>query len=152
MKIDPLLNGLNSDTYLGFDFGIRKIGVAVGHVETGIANPLTTIRAVKQKPGWQAITDLVNRWQPRGCVVGLSLQQDGTENPVSQPMLRFCRQLEGRYQVPVFRMDETLTTVEAKRLLFEELELSASKLWQVQDQLAAQLILQSWLNHYHARK
>ena len=136
---------------MGFDFGVRKIGVAVGQVETGIANPLATIRAVKQKPGWQAISDLVDRWQPQGCVVGLSLQQDGSENPVSRPMRRFCRQLEGRYQLPVFRIDETLSTVEAKRLLFDELGLSASKLWRIQDQLAAQLILQSWLNHNYAR-
>lgn len=149
MKIDPLLKVLDSDTYLGFDFGLRKIGVAVGQLETGIANPLKTVRSLNQKPNWRTLSELVEQWKPRGFVVGLSLQADGTENPVSQTMHKFCRQLEGRYRLPVFRFDEFLTTVEAKRSLFEEHELSASKLWQVQDQVAAQLILQSWLNHNH---
>jgi putative Holliday junction resolvase len=56
--------------------------------------------------------------------------------------------LEGRYQLPVYQQDETLTTFEAKHLLFDEVNLNASKLWEVQDQLAAQLILQAWLNDY----
>ena len=61
-------------------------------------------------------------------------------------MLKFCRQLEGRYGLPVHQMDEALSTFEAKQMLFEDLGVSAAKLWEVQDQLAAQLILQSWLN------
>ncbi|MGZ4982449.1 MAG: RuvX/YqgF family protein, partial [Methylobacter sp.] len=64
---------------------------------------------------------------------------------------KFCRQLEGRYQLPVFQQDETLSTFEAKQMLFDEVSVSASKLWEVQDQLAAQLILQTWLND-HKRK
>jgi putative Holliday junction resolvase len=63
-------------------------------------------------------------------------------------MLKFCRQLEGRYQLPVYQQDETLTTFEAKYLLFDEVNVNASRLWEVQDQLAAQLILQTWLNDY----
>jgi putative Holliday junction resolvase len=61
-------------------------------------------------------------------------------------MLKFCRQLDGRYALPVYQQDETLSTFEAKQLLFDEVSLGAAKLWEVQDQLAAQLILQSWLN------
>ncbi|MCK5924352.1 MAG: RuvX/YqgF family protein, partial [Methylococcales bacterium] len=63
---------------------------------------------------------------------------------------KFCRQLEGRYGRSVYQHDERLSTFEAKQLLFDELNLSATKLWEVQDQLAAQLILQSWLSeHLH---
>tara|TARA_R110002111_G_scaffold27913_2_gene59786 strand:- start:24264 stop:24689 length:426 start_codon:yes stop_codon:yes gene_type:complete len=132
---------------LGFDYGVKKIGVAVGDTETHIANALTTLRAVNQKPAWDEITKLVTTWQPKKMIVGISRQQDGSDNEVTPKMIRFSRQLEGRYQCPVELFDETLTTYESKQLLFDELKLSATKLWQVQDQLAAQLILQSWLNN-----
>jgi putative holliday junction resolvase len=136
----------SSDALLGFDFGVRKIGVAIGHLETGIASPLTKLTAVRQRPDWQGISDLIDTWSPCGLVVGVSRQNDGSENPVTPRMLRFCRQLEGRYGLPVHQIDESLTTFEAKQLLFDETGVNAAKLWKVQDQVAAQLILQTWLN------
>jgi putative Holliday junction resolvase len=145
-KLDPLAAKLTSDTYLGFDFGNKKIGVAVGQMTTGTASPLQTIRSINQAPNWTMISQLISQWQPQGLVVGISIQHDGTDNPITPKMRKFCRQLEGRYQLPVHQVDETLSTFEAKQLLFDELHLRAGKLWQVQDQLAAQLILQSWLN------
>lgn len=132
---------------LGFDYGVKKIGVAVGDTETYIANGLTTVKAVNQKTGWDEISKLIDTWQPKKMIVGISRKEDGSDNEVTPRMLRFSRQLEGRYQCAVELFDETLTTFEAKQLLFDELQLSATKLWEVQDQLAAQLILQSWLNH-----
>ena len=131
---------------LGFDYGVKKIGVAVGDTETNIANALTTVKAINQKTGWDEISKLVNTWQPKKMVVGISHQEDGSDNEVTPKMIRFSRQLEGRYQCPVELFDETLTTFESKQMLFDEVKVSATKLWQVQDQLAAQLILQSWLN------
>lgn len=144
-KTDPLAAKL-TDTYLGFDFGQKKIGVAVGQLTTIIASPLQTIRSINQQPNWALISQLVNEWYPAGFVVGISRRADGTDNPITPRMLKFCRQLEGRYQLPVYQIDEALTTFEAKQMLFDELQLTADKLWEVQDQLAAQLILQSWLN------
>jgi putative Holliday junction resolvase len=141
---DPLLAKTNADTYLGFDFGTKKIGVAVGQTTTVTASPLQTIRSINQVPNWNIIGRLIQEWQPAGCVVGISKQADGSDNTVTPRMLKFCRQLEGRYQLPVFQQDESLSTFEAKQLLFDELNVSASKLWDVQDQLAAQLILQTW--------
>jgi len=132
---------------LGFDYGVKKIGVAVGDTDTHIANALTTVSAIKQKTGWAEITKLVDTWQPKLMIVGISRQEDGSDNDVTPRMIRFSRQLEGRYACPVELFDETLTTFEAKQMLFDEVQVSATKLWQVQDQLAAQLILQSWLNH-----
>lgn len=131
---------------LGFDYGVKKIGVAVGDTETLIANALTTVKAVSQKTGWDEISKLIDTWQPKKMVVGISRQEDGSDNEVTPRMIRFSRQLEGRYQCPVELFDEALTTFEAKQLLFDEVQVSADKLWEVQDQLAAQLILQSWLN------
>ncbi len=131
---------------LGFDYGVKKIGVAVGDTETQIANALTTVKAINQKTGWDAISKLIETWQPVRMVVGISRKEDGSDNEVTPKMIRFSRQLEGRYQCPVELFDEALTTFEAKQLLFDEVQVSANKLWEVQDQLAAQLILQSWLN------
>lgn len=143
---DPLLAKTNLDTFLGFDFGTKKIGTAVGQTTTVTASPLQTIRSINQIPNWEIISKLIMEWRPAGLVVGISKQADGSDNPVTPRMLKFCRQLEGRYQLPVFQQDETLSTYEAKQLLFDEVSVSASKLWEVQDQLAAQLILQTWLN------
>jgi len=131
---------------LGFDYGVKKIGVAVGDTETNIANAITTVRAIRQKTGWDEITKLIEMWKPTKMIVGISRQENGEDNEVTPRMIRFSRQLEGRYQCPVELFDEALTTFEAKQLLFDEVKVSADKLWEVQDELAAQLILQSWLN------
>jgi len=143
---DPLLEILARDTYLGFDFGNKKIGVAVGQLTTGSASPLCTIRAIRQQPDWHKLARLIADWQPSGLVVGISRQADGSANPITPRMLKFCRQLQGRYRLPVHQIDEALTTFEAKQMLFDEVGVNAAKLWEVQDQLAAQLILQSWIN------
>lgn len=145
---DPLLTKTSADTYLCFDFGYKKIGTAVGQTITGSASPLQTIRSINQSPDWDIITKLIKEWRPAGLIVGISRQADGSDNPVTPRMLKFCRQLEGRYQLPVYQQDETLSTFEAKQMLFDDVNVNAGKLWEVQDQLAAQLILQSWLNDY----
>ncbi|MDO9215464.1 MAG: Holliday junction resolvase RuvX [Methylococcales bacterium] len=152
LKRDPLAAKLTSTTYLGFDFGTKKIGVAVGQTSTASASPLQTIRSINQTPNWEIIRQLIAEWQPVGLVVGISRQQDGSDNPVTPRMLKFCRQLEGRYALPVYQQDETLSTFEAKQLLFDEVNLGAAKMWDVQDQLAAQLILQTWLNQHTAKE
>lgn len=146
MSLDSLLSQKDDNCYLGFDFGTKKIGVAVGQTITGMASPLETISAVNQKPNWEAISRLLTEWRPAGFVVGICYQEDGTKNPVTDKILKFCRQLEGRFNLPVFTMDEGLTTHESKQMLFDDLNVNATKLWKVQDQLAATLILQSWLN------
>jgi len=143
---DPVLAGLSSGTYLGFDFGNKKIGTAVGQLTTKIASPLETIRSLNQVPNWEKIGKLISEWQPDGLVVGVSRQADGSDNIITPRMLKFGRQLNGRYNLPVFQVDEAYSTFEAKQMLYDEMQVSAAKLWEVQDQLAAQLILQSWLN------
>jgi putative Holliday junction resolvase len=147
VKFDPLTAKTSTDTYLGFDFGSKKIGAAVGQTITGTASPLQTIPSINQNPNWQIISQLIEEWRPAGLIVGISRQTDGSDNPVTPRMLKFCRQLEGRYRLPVHQQDEALSTFEAKQMLYDELSVSAARLWQVQDQLAAQLILQTWLNN-----
>lgn len=142
----PPANSSQNDTLLGFDFGNKKIGIAVGHMTTASASPLLTLRTMKQQINWDAIGRIIHEWRPAGLVVGISLQQDGRDNVITPRIRKFCRQLEGRYHLPVYQMDEAYSTFEAKQLLYDELHMSAGKLWSLQDQLAAQLILQSWLN------
>ena len=146
IKNDPLATKFKSDTYLGFDFGNKKIGTAIGQTTTALASPLKTIRSINQQPNWELISQLISDWSPAGLIVGISKQTDGTDNLITPRMFKFCRQLEGRYNIPVYQMDEAFSTFEAKQMLFDDLKVSATKLWDVQDQLAAQLILQSWLN------
>ncbi len=148
LKLDPITTQQNTATYLGFDFGNKKIGLAVGQLTTKTASPLETIRSLNQVPDWNKIGRLIKEWQPAGLVVGISRQFDGSDNLITPRMLKFCRQLNGRYHLPVFQIDESLSTFEAKQMLYDDLDVNASKLWAVQDQLAAQLILQSWLNQH----
>lgn len=147
VKQDPL-SIANSDTYLGFDFGNKKIGTAVGQITTKIASPLKTIRSINQQPNWEVISQLVKEWKPVGLIVGISKQSDGSDNLITPRMFKFCRQLSGRYNIPIHQIDEAFSTFEAKQMLFDDLHVNAGKLWEVQDQLAAQLILQSWMNNY----
>lgn len=137
---------MKPQTYLGFDFGNKKIGIAVGDAHIGIASPLRTLPSRQQVPDWDGIGHLIRQWQPVGLVVGLSRQQDGRDNLITPRMQKFCRQLNGRFQLPVFQIDETLTTFAAKQMLYDDLGVRADTLWAVQDQLAAQIILQSWFN------
>lgn len=130
-------------TYLGFDFGLKRIGVAVGQALTRSATALETLRAVKDKPDFDAIARLIARWQPVGLVVGLPLNMDGSETDITPRVRRFANQLRERYRLPVHMMDERLSTHEAERLLAQ----SGSKQRNDSDKLAAQLILQSWLEH-----
>ena len=134
-------------TYLGFDYGDKHIGVAVGQRLTGTATGLETIRNACKQELWDAITRLVEDWRPCGFVVGLSYQDDGSENPITPKILRFCRQLEGRYGLPVYTMDETLSTVESKSLFYQGRAKRSIGFGTVKDILAAQLILQTWLEH-----
>ncbi|MDH5601109.1 MAG: Holliday junction resolvase RuvX [Gammaproteobacteria bacterium] len=139
-------------TLLGFDFGTKRIGIAIGQEVTGTARPLTTLSAVKHKPDWDSISKIITEWQPDLLVVGLPLHMDGTEQDMTQAARRFSNQLNGRYQLPVALMDERLSSDEAESILSEQSAPGATVLRgsvfpdkaQV-DMISAQLILQSWI-------
>lgn len=130
-------------TLLGFDFGTKRIGIAIAQEVTGTASPLTTVTAVKHKPDWDSISKIIKEWQPDLLVVGLPLHMDGTEQPMTQAARRFSNQLNGRYQIPIALMDERLSSNEAESILNERAS-SHSKA-QI-DMISAQLILQSWMS------
>lgn len=126
-------------TLLGFDYGRQRIGVAVGQSLTATASALTTVRARDGKPDWPAIGRLVAEWNPGALVVGIPYHMDGSEQDMTRAAERFCRQLEGRYRLPVYRAEERLSSyiVEQSR--------TADSERQAIDPLAAQVILQDWL-------
>lgn len=132
-------------TLLGFDFGTRRIGVAIGQQLTGTARPLTTLTSRDGGPDWAAITRLIEEWRPNALVVGIPLHMDGSEMELTHLATRFGNRLRGRYNLPVFTVDERLTSAEAELELREggqRLDKGAV------DQVAAQLILQSWLDQH----
>ncbi len=131
-------------TLLGFDYGTRRIGVAVGQTITGTASALTTLLAVQQRPDWDRIGELIATWQPDALVVGLPFNMDDTETEVASQARRFARQLEGRYRLPVHLVDERLTSLEAERQLGKK-----AKRKENIDALAAKLILETWLSERH---
>ena len=141
-------------SYLGFDYGLRRIGVAVGQSLTATAQPLTTISSHQQKPDWDAIADLISTWRPEGLVVGIPVHMDGQEQPITQAARKFCRQLHGRFQLPVFEMDERLSSMEAEHLIAQQRATGQHKKTQKSDidKMAAQLILQSWLQQQELDK
>lgn len=125
---------------LGFDFGPRKIGIAVGQTVTCSASPLTTIRSRRNGPNWIRIGQLVQEWQPIGAVVGLPFNMDDTESRVAPEARRFARQLRDRFGLQVHLVDERLTSLEARR----QLGRGATSLEAI-DAMAAKLILETWL-------
>ncbi len=143
-------------TLLGFDFGTKRIGIAIAQEVTGSANPLTTVTAVKHKPDWDSISKIIAEWQPDLLVVGLPLHMDGSEQTMTQAARRFSNQLHGRYQIPVALMDERLSSNEAESILKEQSgsrTVSRDFLFRNSvfpdkaqiDMMSAQLILQSWM-------
>ena len=139
-------------TLLGFDYGKRNIGVAVGQEVTASASPLVTLKARDGKPDWTEITHLIETWQPDALVVGVPLNMDGSEQEMTRAARRFANQLQGRYHLPVIDVDERLTTVEAVHIMRDKehmTRLGKQNDDATTDQIAAQLILTQYLNEPH---
>lgn len=133
-------------TVLGFDFGTRRIGVAVGNRCTATASPLTTLSG--NTPDWTAIRELIDEWQPANLVVGLPYNSDGSESEMTARARRFSRQLNGRTGLPVHLIDERLTSKEAETHLREQRRRGISKRRIAREDIdmwAAQVILSEWL-------
>ncbi|WP_193075001.1 Holliday junction resolvase RuvX [Pseudomonas sp. FME51] len=131
---------------LGFDYGTRQIGVAVGQTLTGNARPLKELRARDGIPDWEQIAALLREWQPDALVVGLPLNMDGTPSEMSARAEKFSRRLHGRFQLPVHCVDERLSTFEAKQTLRETGRGTPSSYRDNPvDSLAAALLLETWL-------
>ncbi len=108
---------MNSNTFLAFDFGERRIGVAVGNDLTETANPLTTIDATNDDGRFAAISVLVKDWTPSAFVVGRPSHPDGKAHAMTARCEKFARQLSGRFDRPAYLVDERYTSVDAAQAL-----------------------------------
>lgn len=140
-----IVGKLSTGTVLAFDFGKKRIGVAVGEREMRLAHPLTTIHGEMTKQRFEAIGKLIEAWQPVLLVVGLPTHADGAEHELTQLSRRFARRLEGRYGIKSILVDERYTTITAKSAL-GELGIKGKKQKPMLDQIAAQHILQSFFD------
>ena len=137
---------------LAFDFGEKRVGVAVGDWETRIAHALTTLEGEARAERFARIAALIGEWRPGALVVGLPVHLDGGEHEMTRRCRRFARQLEGRFGLPVALVDERLTSLAAEARLAEAGVYGRARKAAL-DSVAAQEILQSYFdaNHEPAR-
>jgi putative Holliday junction resolvase len=123
-------------TIIGFDFGLKRIGVAIGQTITQTAGPEAIVNSKDGKPDWEHITQIFEKWQPSAIVVGLPMRLDGSEQALTQPARKFGQRLSGRYQRPVFFIEEQLSSIEAENRNLKKQHI---------DDHAAQILLENWL-------
>ncbi len=104
------------DTILAFDFGLRRIGVAVGQSVTSSASPLGVVANTEQGPDFDAISTIVNEWRPSRLIVGLPMNADGSPGKMQTHVEEFIRELS-RYQIKIDTVDERYTSIEAETVL-----------------------------------
>jgi putative Holliday junction resolvase len=128
--------------FLGLDFGLKRIGVAVGQKITGTASPLTTLLAKEGTPDWNALKKILKDWNPEKIVVGIPTNMDDSDSPITLKTRSFIAALREHTSIPIDTVDERLTT----KAVQYELERMGKKPQKKDDALAACLILESYLN------
>lgn len=134
------------ETIVAFDFGLRRIGVAVGQDVTASANPVAAIKNSDTGPDWQAIANIVGEWRPSRLIVGMPLHEDGSPSEMGVHIKTFISEL-GRFKLPVEQVDERYSSLEANELLKSEraLGLRGRINKEAIDSVAATLIAERWL-------
>lgn len=157
---------MHEETLLAFDFGLQRIGVALGEARLGRARALTCIAHEANSVRFAAISELIAEWQPTRLLVGRPLNDDGSTHDMTARCTRFANQLRGRFGLPVEEVDERFSSTEADAVLrhaSDSLQANGSRVtashqsrlsWQQRkaqiDAEAARIILQSWLEtHAH---
>ena len=156
---------MHDETLLAFDFGLRRIGVALGEIRLGKARALTCIAHESNAARFAAITDLIAKWQPARLLVGRPLNEDGSAHDMTARCARFANQLRGRFALPVEEVVERFSSLEADAALKHTKAFMSGKTgftaphqsrlsWQERkmqiDAESARVILQSWLEtHAH---
>jgi putative holliday junction resolvase len=128
---------------LGFDWGMRRMGVAVGNSLLDEAKPLKTLLAHAGIPEWSLIQKMIQEWRPQAFIVGIPTKIDGKDLYTTNLAKQFCGTLTEKFHLPVCPVDERLTTVEARQQLFEQggyRKIQASEV----DSYAAKLMVEQW--------
>lgn len=137
----PLLAG----TLLAFDFGTKRIGMAIGNTITCRARPLGTIADEKTDVRFSTIQSLIDEWQPAALIVGLPCNEDGTPHEMTALCRRFANRLKGRFNLPAILVDERYTSAAASSAL-NEAGIHGRQQKTMIDQYAAQQILQAYFD------
>jgi putative Holliday junction resolvase len=135
--------GAPHGTFLAFDFGTKRIGIAVGNSISRTAQPLTTLRGEQNEQRFASIQALLQEWQPAALIVGLPSNDDGTPHELTRLCRRFAQRLKGRFNLPVILVDERYTSAAASSQL-AEIGIRGIKQKPLLDQVAAQQILQAY--------
>ena len=128
---------------LGFDFGLQRMGVAIGQSITGTASPLATLKARDGVPNWSDIERLLNEWCPKLVLVGEPCNMDQTDSDMAKRARKFANRIHGRFGIGVEMVDERLTSNEAKQWVIENKGMQDFGQYAV-DSLAAMLIVEQW--------
>ena len=137
----PILSG----TLFAFDFGTKRIGIAIGNTISKTSQPLTTINDEKNETRFEVIAGLLREWQPAALVVGLPCNDDGTPHEMTALCRRFANRLKGRFKLPTLLVDERYTSAAASSVLDEE-GIHGRNQKSLIDQYAAQQILQAYFD------
>lgn len=132
-------------TLLAFDFGTKRIGVAIGNTLTGTARPLVTLHGEQNDQRFAAIAGLIREWQPAALVVGLPCNDDGSPHEMTRLCRRFANRLKGRFNLPAILVDERYTSAAASSAL-DAAGVHGIKQKPLLDQVAAQQILQAYFD------
>jgi len=122
---------------IAFDYGTKKIGVAVGQTETYTSSPLQIIINKDDKVNWSEISILLNEWKPELIIIGKPLNMDGTDSEIMKEVEKFYQKLKSIYDAKFEYIDERLTTFEARQILEE-------KKFETVDANAAKILIDNW--------
>ncbi|VAW79609.1 Putative pre-16S rRNA nuclease Yqg [hydrothermal vent metagenome] len=132
-------------TLLAIDYGTRRTGIAVGQELTGAATALTTLNSINNQPDWSGIKQLLEKWRPDALVVGIPTHMDGSTHELTALARDFTTQLSNRFEIKIYECDERLTSYEAENILKQE-KFDPQRDKHKIDAIAAQLILEDWMN------
>lgn len=134
-------------TYLAFDYGRRRVGLAVGQAITATASALQTVATPQSEAGWACIDEAVRTWRPDAFVLGVPLTESGEEQEMSVAARAFGDELKQRYELPVYEADERYTSQMARQRFVEQRRAGAARRRDAakEDAVAAELILAQWL-------
>ena len=133
--------------FLAFDYGGKRVGVAMGDASIGIAHPIKAISYKTSKELMAEIESIVKEWHPSAFVVGMPKQENGKPHSLEKRVNRFCKTLESRFKLGVYTTDESYTSVEADQLLSNN-KVGWEKRKKMVDMIAAQLILEDFFMTY----
>jgi len=126
---------------IAIDYGEKKIGLAVGNTKTMTSSPISIVKKAKTGFNWDELKEKIMEWEPNRIIIGKPLNMDGTRSDFMEKVERFAKKLRSRIDIEIEFFDERLTSFEARQL-DEDSEMI--------DDVAAKIILDSWLNNEHS--